>query len=490
MQSDYSSRQGLSVGAVFTVFEIAKRLGIVKALGTDRNASLALWQIIARVIDQGSRLSATRLAGSHAACDVLGIGKSFTEDDLYENLDWLSENQNRIEQRLFEQRYPEMKPQIFLYDVTSSYLEGQHNALAAFGYNRDGKKGKKQIVVGLLCDEQGVPLSIEAFNGNTADVKTMPEQIKKVAGRFDCTEVTFVGDRGMIKSSIVEELDKHDDFHYITALTKVQIETLLKNGTIQLSLFDSELVEVEDSELSLRYILRRNPVRAQEIEQARQQKKSTIDKLVKQKNTYLKEHVKARVTTALQEITGRIKKLKIDSWLSADVVERTLVLNVSTDALDEESKLDGCYIIKTDLKAAVADLNTVHNRYKDLAQVEWAFRTCKTFELEMRPINVRKETRTRGHVFVVMLAYMIVKELSSLWSAIDLKVEEALKELSSLCLTEMCDNGIAVCNVIPAPRPSVKRLLDAAEIVLPAVLPSNGVTVATKKKLQENRKSQ
>jgi transposase len=486
-KSDYSSRQCLSVGSVYTVFEIAKRLGIVKALGTDHNAKLALWQIIARVIDQGSRLSAVRLATSHAACDVLGIEKSFTEDDLYKNLDWLCDNQNRIEQRLFKQQYPENKPQLFLYDVTSTYLEGEHNALAAFGYNRDGKKGKKQIVIGLLCDEHGIPLSIEAFKGNTADVSTMPQQIKKAAQRFGCTEVTFVGDRGMIKSSVIEELSKHDDFHYITALTTPQIETLLKKGTIQLSLFDSELVEVYDQDLAIRYVLRRNPIRREEIQQTRQQKKMTIEHFIEQKNTYLQQHKKATVAVAQKDVCAKIKQLKLGAWLSVDCSERVLSLTVSQDALTEESKLDGCYIIKTDLKADIVDSTTVHNRYKDLAQVEWAFRTSKTFELEMRPVNVRKEKRTRGHVFVVMMAYMIVKELSKLWSMIDLKVEEAFNELSTLCLTQMCNNGVVMCNVIPVPRPSVKQLLDSAQVVLPTVLPSTGVIVATKKKLPENR---
>lgn len=485
---DYSSRQGLSVGSVYVVHEIAKRLGITAALGTGRNAQLALWQIIARVIDQGSRLSAVRLATSHAACDILGIESSFTEDDLYENLDWLCENQSRIEQRLFKHRYGDKKPQLFLYDVTSSYLEGEHNALAAFGYNRDGKKGKKQIVVGLLCDEDGIPLSIEVFKGNTADVKTMPDQIKKVSERFGCAEVTFVGDRGMIKNTVIDELETHEHFHYITALTTPQMETLIKKETIQLSLFDHELVEICDQEENIRYILRRNPIRAEEIAQTRQEKKMTVEALVAKKNSYLQEHAQAHVAVAEKDVVAKIKQLKLDGWLCVSSADRVLTLVTSEDALAEESKLDGCYIIKTDLQKEVADMKLVHSRYKDLAQVEWAFGTSKTAELEMRPINVRKESRTRGHVFVVMLAYMIVQELSKLWTSVDLKVEEALNELSTLCLTEMCNAGVVVCNTIPVPRGSIKRLLDDARVIMPPALPSKGIVVATRKKLPQNRK--
>jgi len=215
-------------------------------LGPTRAGKLALWQVIARVIDQGSRLSVVRLAGSHTACDVLNLGK-FNEDDLYDNLYWLWENQAKIEDRLFEKRNGmkrnEDKQQLFLYDVTSSYLEGTENKLAAFGYGRDGKKGKRQIVIGLLCDETGIPLSIEVFKGNTKDPATFGSQVRKVVERFGGGEVTFVGDRGMIKSGQIEDLNK-EGFHYITAITKPQIEKLLKTGVIQMELFDQDLAEV------------------------------------------------------------------------------------------------------------------------------------------------------------------------------------------------------------------------------------------------------
>ena len=159
IQDAITLQQGPSFGAVWTVYHVARRLGIAQALGTTREGKLALWQVIARVIDQGSRLSAVRLAMAHAACDVLGLG-TFDEDALYENLDWLAGAQAGVEDRLFAQRTKTKPVSLFLYDVTSSYLEGTHNALAAFGYNRDGKKGKRQIVIGLLCDEDGHPNTV------------------------------------------------------------------------------------------------------------------------------------------------------------------------------------------------------------------------------------------------------------------------------------------------------------------------------------------
>jgi transposase len=154
--------------------------------------------LLSRVLEQGSRLSAVRLAQVHAACDVLGIQRGFDENDLYANLTWLSTHQEAIEKRLFAKRRGRQKPELFLYDVTSSYLEGECNAYGAYGYNRDGKPGKKQIVIGLLCDEQGEPVSTEVFRGNTQDPKTFAAQVKKARERFGCERVTFVGDRGMI----------------------------------------------------------------------------------------------------------------------------------------------------------------------------------------------------------------------------------------------------------------------------------------------------
>src|SRR5216683_1918754 len=262
IQDAITLQQGLSFGAVWTVYQVARRLGIAQALGTTREGKLALWQVIARVIDQGSRLSAVRLAMAHAACDVLGLG-TFDEDALYENLDWLVGVQASVEDRLFAQRTKAKPINLFLYDVTSSYLEGTHNALAAFGYNRDGKKGKRQIVIGLLCDEDGHPVSIEVFPGNTQDPQTVAAQVEKLKGRFGVQEITFVGDRGMIKSQQIADLAKQG-FHYITAITKRQNEKLLRTGTFQLELFEQELAEVLADE-GVRYVLRRNPVRAQEV---------------------------------------------------------------------------------------------------------------------------------------------------------------------------------------------------------------------------------
>ena len=480
-----SCKQGLSVGAVWLVYDLARQLGISKALGTSREGKLALWQVIGRVIDQGSRLSAVRLASSHAACDILGLD-AFDEDDLYANLDWLDETQAGIEDRLFKTLHADGKPELYLYDVTSSYLEGCCNELGAFGYSRDGKRGKQQIVIGLLCDEMGRALSIEVFAGNTQDPATVAPQIRKVAQRFGGETVTFVGDRGMLKSQQVEDLAGHG-FHYITAITKPQIEALLKRQVIRMSLFDQELAEVETDD-DIRYVLRRNPIRAQEVQASRESKVRSVERAINKQNDYLAEHSRAQVKVALRKVRARSEKMKLSSWLKVSASGRKILLERDQVALAEIAKLDGCYVLKTDLAKDAASKDTVHARYKDLALVERAFRTSKTVELEMRPVNVRLARRTRGHAFVVMLSYRIVQELSERWCQLDLTVEEGLDKLSQLCATEMLVRGKTSCNKIPEPRPDVRELLRAAKVRLPGALPCSGIRVATRKKLPENRK--
>src|SRR5664280_2433149 len=306
-------QEGASIGAVWTATEIARRLGIDQALGTDFAGQLALWQVIARLLDQGSRLSAVRLAQVHAACDVLGIRRGFDENDLYENLSWLCQHQEQIELRLFAARRAQHMPELFLYDVTSSYLEGEDNALGAYGYNRDGKKGKKQIVIGLLCDEHGAPVTTEVFRGNTQDPKTFASQVKKASERFGCERVTFVGDRGMIKSGQVEDLAQAG-FHYITAITKPQIDTLIEARLIQMELFAAEVCEVERE--GVRYVLRRNPIRAAQLAASRADKQAAVEQLRQDRNGYLEKHARAKVATAEKALRAKIAQLKTDAWLT------------------------------------------------------------------------------------------------------------------------------------------------------------------------------
>lgn len=498
-----SFAQGPGVGAIAVLQGLARELGITAALGDDREGRLALWQVIARALDQGSRLSAVRLARDLGAECVLGL-PSFDEDDLYANLAWLQDRQEAIEQDLFKHRAATEKPSLYLYDVTSTYLEGEHNALAAFGYNRDGKRGKKQIVIGLLCDEHGVPVALEAFRGNTADPKTVSSQIAKLRQRFEAHNITLVGDRGMLRGPQLSELSAAG-LHYITAISKPQIETMLESGTLQMELFDQPLGEVivpstitpppaagadpapPDKEGAPprmeRFILRRNPVRQAEMAANRAGKKQALEKSVSELNTWLAEHPRAKAATAQRRVEQRLKALGLSHWMSVHSHERTLTLSEDSSALEEESKLDGCYVLRTDLSAAEASKETVHERYKSLGEVEQAFRRSKTVELEMRPVHVRKESSTRGHLLVVMLAYLLMQELGKRWAHLDLTVKEGLDRLNTYCAVEVA----GVIKVLLQPRADVQSLITAAGVTLPAMLPGSKSKVATKKKLPKNR---
>lgn len=308
-------------------------------------------------------------------------------------------------------------------------------------------------------------------------MSSFASQIQKCKDRFKCENVTLVGDRGMIKREQIRDL-KINGFHYITAITKAQIETLIKKNVIQYSLFDDNLVEVEDE--GVRYILRRNPIRAAEIAKSRSSKQQSIENLVKNQNAYLQDHSRAKVETALKKINAKINRLNLKAWLAVTVQDRVLTINIDNNAIIEESNLDGCYVIKTDLPIANVKAQNVHDRYKDLAMVESAFRTVKS-DLEVRPVYVRTEENTRRHVLVVMLAYMIVRELDKTWRQLYLTVEEGLRSLSTLTTLEVSYDKERTFQEIAVPRDQNKRMLDALNINLPKIVPMNHACVVTKK---------
>src|SRR5438128_9362989 len=347
------------------------------------------------------------------------------------------------------------------------------------------KKGKRQIVIGLLCDEDGHAASIEVFPGNTQDPQTFAAQINKVKARFGVHEITFVGDRGMIKGQQIEDLAQQG-LHYITAITKPQIEKLLRTGTLQMDLFDQELAEVLADE-GIRYVLRRNPVRAQEVRESWQSKLAKLQAQVAKQKQYLTDHPRANAQGALQKLFASAKKLRTSDWVELTVEDRSLTLTINASGQQEEAKLDGCYVLKTDLTPQQAKKEIVHDRYKDLASVEHAFRTCKTAHLEVRPIFLRREARTRSHAFVVMLAYQIIHYLTACWSALDCTVEEGLQALATLCLIKVSPQNAPSYHCIPTPRDTLAHLLHNADIKLPKAFSLSGTRVSTKKKLPSER---
>jgi len=407
-------------------------------------------------------------------------------------MDWLCENQPRIEDRLFKHQ-KKMNPEkssstFYLYDVSSSYFEGECNELAAWGYNRDGKKGKRQVVFGLLADEDGEPVSIEVFNGNTRDPETVEAQIEKLKERFGCKHLALVGDKGMIRGPRITTIGEAK-LNYITSITKAEIRTLLKEEVLQLELFDVDVCEVIETRSGIRYILRRNPTRAREIANSRQSKIESVEKKIAKANLYLKEHARAMTATQVKNLNPYIKKLRIDKFITIceDESTRSVSLQVDEEKMREAGKLDGCYAIKTDLPTKAADAKTVHKRYKDLALVEKSFRTMKSI-LEVRPIFVRKANRTRAHFFVAMLAYKIERFLRKSWADLDITVSEGIKLLSTITSLVLTIGDQRIVRV-PKPNPRCLQLLSRINVVLPEILPCKEVYLDTIKKLNQCRKS-
>jgi transposase len=277
-----------------------------------------------------------------------------------------------------------------------------------------------------------------------------------------------------------------DDFRYITAITKPQIRTKLSESVFQYDLFSENICEVDNE--GIRYVLRRNPMRAEQISKTRESKLESVRRTATKQTRYLAEHPRSNAEVALGKVFAKIKKLKADKWMNATEENRVITVHKDEAALAEVALLDGCYVIKSDVPKEDADAKNLHDRYCDLENVERAFRTMKTVHLEMRPVFVKKKENTQGHAFVVMLALLLQRELENAWAEIDTTVEEGIEELGAIHMQEV-RLGNTVIQDIPKPNQIGRQLLNAAGIKLPSVLPSKPANVATKKKLQSERKT-
>lgn len=480
----FDIHQGRSIGGVYVLYKLAERLGIVSVLGNSFHAKLALWLIIARILEQRSRLSATRLDDKYDIASVISLERGFDENNLYDCLHWLSKNQHEIEDSLYKKKKGSQK--FFWYDVTSSYLEGIYNELAAFGYNRDKKHRKRIIVIGLLCQDEGDPLSIEAFRGNTQDTQTFENQLIKLKNRFGCESVTMICDRGLIREK-QKKLLKAYGYHFITALPMPQILALLNAGLVKLEDFTNELKSIYND--GHRYIYRRNPERALETQRQREERFETALRKVNQENKRLREKLKASPYTAKRRIQRTLKQLCVFEWVDVNIVKRQLVLQIDEEKLKKKSAFDGCYIWTTDLTDSELSNREIYDRYKDLKYIEDDFRSFKTEFLEVRPIFVRSEASTRGHLVVVMLAHIILRALRQAWSHLDKTVEEALADLNHLCLETIQFSDGRKTNYIPIPNNQAAALLKAVQIDMPRNIEEVKVPVVSRRKVRKSVKS-
>jgi transposase len=338
---------------------------------------------------------------------------AFDENDLYAALDDLCARQEKIEQDLYR-RYLERHgapPLLLLYDVTSSYLEGEHNELGEFGHDRDGKKGKLQIVFGLLCSQDGCPVAVEVFEGNVGDPSTLHNQIAKLKERFALERVVLVGDRGMITEARLKQTIKPAALDFITALRAPAIRKLVEAGDLQLSLFDDrDLAEITSPEYpDERLVVCRNPLLADERARKRRELlDATEHKLGKIQTRVRRAKRPLRGQDAIGIAVGKmLDRYKMSKHFDITITDNDLVFQRRSQPIGAEASLDGIYVVRTSVKAEVLDSTATVAAYKGLANVERAFRSLKTVDLEIRPIHHRRGHRVRAHVLLCMLTYYL-----------------------------------------------------------------------------------
>jgi transposase len=412
---DFQIVRSLPHGHVAAVLGTLKKIGLDHLISakTCREAQLVIAMIVLRIISPGSKLAnLTSLqpeTAEHSLADELQLHDVETPE-MYEAMDWLLKRQARIENKLAKKHLEEGT--LILYDVSSSYYTGRQSELIKMGYSRDGKPGEPQIVYGLLCAPDGCPVAIEVFSGNTADPTTFTAQVNKIRKRFGITRVVLVGDRGMITSKRIEEdLREVEGLDWITALRNSSIKKLVEQNTIQLSFFDEkDLAEVTSSDYpGERLIVCRNPLLAEE----RARKRKVLLAAAEKK---LDATVKA-VSREKRPLRGKDKiGLRVGRDLKGTKMQKHFELTIEDDSFSyqrlneqiaEEAALDGLYVVRTSLSQETISAEQTVARYKDLSQVEWAFRSLKSVDLKVRPIYHWKDDRIRAHVFLCMLAYYV-----------------------------------------------------------------------------------
>jgi transposase len=408
--------RSLPHGHVAAVLGTARKIGLDRLLSAGkasaRLATLVLAMIVARVMDPASKLATARQLDAATATASLGPLlqlDTVSEQDLYAALDWLLSQQSRIENRLAQRHLSQGT--LVLYDVSSTWFEGRTCPLARRGYSRDGKRDKLQIVFGLLCASDGCPVAVEVFEGNTADPRTLAVQIDKLKQRFHLAHVVLVGDRGMITEARIDAVLRPAGLDWITALRAPTIRTLLDQGAFQLSLFDErDLAEVTSLEFpDERLVVCRNPLLA--AERARKR----LD-LLAATEADLRKVAKA-VSRKTKPLRGAdqiglaagavLNRHKVAKHFTLTITDDSFAFARNTDAIETEGKLDGFYVIRTNLDQTTLPASDVVRAYKSLSQVERAFRSIKTVDLEIRPIHHRLADRVRAHVLLCMLAYYL-----------------------------------------------------------------------------------
>ena len=415
----FGIERSLPHGHVEAILETIKRIGLDKIISPRRTAERdrVLAMIVERLIRPCSKLATTRLWHTTTLAELLEVNED-DEEALYEAMDWLVARQSRIEKRLAARHLGEGSQ--VLYDVSSSYYEGRTCPLAEFGHNRDGKKGKAIIVYGVLTDRAGRPVAVQVYPGNTGDPSTVLDQVDTLKQRFALERVILVGDRGMLTQTQIDALRQFPGIGWISALRSEKIRALSDEKHLQLTLFDKQrLAEIQSPDFpGERLIACFNPLLAGE----RARKRTALVKATEQALEKIRKEVRRRTKTPLsaaeigQKVGKVINRFKVGKHFETTIAEGKFSYTRDTESIERESELDGLYVIRTsEPKQTLSAEDTVRS-YKNLSRVEWAFRTLKGLDLQIRPIHHRTESRVRAHIFLCLLAYYVEWHMRQAWA--------------------------------------------------------------------------
>ena len=427
LQQAVSIQRSLPHGHVAVVLGLARQLGLHRLLhrSPSRSRQLALAAISARLLWPASKLATARLLSPDSACSslgsLLGLGP-VSGNELLDLLDWLRQRQPWIQRSLARRHL--RGGTLVLYDVTSSYFEGRCCPLADFGYNRDGKRGKHQMVCGLLCAADGCPVAVEVFPGNTADPTTVSTQVQLLRKRFAIDRIALAGDRGMLTTARIREDLEPAGLDWIAALKSDQIRGLLKRpkpaagqdaSQLQAPLRPDELLPDQVAEIrspdfpSERLLVCLNPRLRQERARKREALLQATERILEDIAAQVRRGRKPlRGCEAINRRVGReANRKKVEKHFAIEVSDSALRWSRKQDKIAAEARLDGIYVVRTSLPAERLEADAAVAAYKSLARVERAFRSLKTSQLEVRPVYVYAEEHVRGHVFLCMLAYYV-----------------------------------------------------------------------------------
>jgi transposase len=410
--------RAISLGPAWVSHQMMTQLGIATALRkylTSAQAVAALAFIQERVTAERP-LSVSALQRQFAEAPsryVLGSPPCPALNTWYAALNSLEQHRPAILKTLY-QASPHQPLRVFLYDITSSYFEGTCCPLAAFGYNRDGKKGKKQVVIGVIADGEGRPVWCDVFQGNTADQTTVRDQLLVLRDQFQVQEFIFVGDRGMVTSARIDELDQEgwwERFSYITALKRRELLQVAQDDQhpLQPELVDHHhLVEVTHEDV--RYVVCYNPHRHAEDTATRERLLALTEEKLESIATSVKQGRLKRKEAIARRVHRWINRWGMERFFEVSYDEGYVSSSRKTSEIDRYAKLDGCYVIRSNVQSNQLSPAQLQQQYKDLKYVEQVFRTMKTTDIEVRPIRVWTEQHVRGYIFGCFLAYRVIWE--------------------------------------------------------------------------------